>query len=85
MSVCTFIASDFPLMEVAPNHDYPNETDMIIEYNKGRTRKTACPSFVVHLTSSCCFGFLSGLRGGTGRFKLSSTEGRALLAITDSG
>lgn len=36
-------------------------------------------------TSSCCFGFLSGLRGGTGRFKLSSTEDRALLAITDSG
>lgn len=36
-------------------------------------------------TSSCCFGFFSGLRGGTGRFKLSSTEGRALLATTVSG
>ncbi|WP_143149515.1 hypothetical protein [Butyricicoccus pullicaecorum] len=28
LSVCTFIASDFPLMEAAPNHDYPNEIDI---------------------------------------------------------
>ena len=35
-------------------------------------------------TSSCCFGFLSVLRGCTGRFRLSSTEGRVLLATTDS-
>src|SRR5699024_7818017 len=36
-------------------------------------------------TSSCCFDFFSGLRGGIGRFSPSSTEGRVLLATTDSG
>ena len=28
MSVCTFIASDFPLMKVTPIHDYPIEINI---------------------------------------------------------
>lgn len=28
MSVCTFIASDFPLAEVAPSQDYPLEINI---------------------------------------------------------